>query len=113
MTPFRDNGHLTRGKIRYKKVSSARQYVERCFGQLKSRCRRLCDLPCKNVGRACRMITACCVLHNFCVSNADMIDDLLQNIQQDNNVNNYPGIYNNQPCAEAKRNAIVNFLMNL
>lgn len=47
MTPFKDNGHLTRDQITYNyKLSSTRSIVERSFGLLKGRFRRLKYLDC-------------------------------------------------------------------
>lgn len=42
ITPYRDNGHLTAQQKRfYVSMSSKRQVIERAFGLLKGRCRRL------------------------------------------------------------------------
>ncbi|KAL0040217.1 hypothetical protein WJX77_000604 [Trebouxia sp. C0004] len=48
-------------------LSSARMCVERAFGRLKGRWRIL-QVPCQfdNLLSICRMVTACCVLHNIC-----------------------------------------------
>lgn len=42
MTPYRDNGHLTRKQATYnRKLSSIRSTIERVFGLLKGKFRRL------------------------------------------------------------------------
>lgn len=42
ITPFRNTGHLTPRQHRFnRRLSSARQIVERCYGNLKGRFRRL------------------------------------------------------------------------
>lgn len=47
------------------KHSSARNCIERCFGILKLRFAILRDSPYFPVRTHCRVITACCLLHNF------------------------------------------------
>lgn len=42
MTPFRDNGHLTADKVRFNtSLSRIRSVIERAFGRLKGKFRRL------------------------------------------------------------------------
>lgn len=68
MTPFRDNGHLTRSQIIYNvKLSSIRSIIERCFGLLKTKFRRLKYLDIGDFDLGNNMITAACVLHNFII----------------------------------------------
>ncbi|XP_046389192.1 putative nuclease HARBI1 [Ischnura elegans] len=72
ITPFRDNGHLTRAQRNFNTVhSSCRITVEHTFGWLKQRFRQLYHLKTRNLVEIVRIIHACCVLHNV----ADM-DDL-------------------------------------
>ncbi|KAK6493811.1 protein ANTAGONIST OF LIKE HETEROCHROMATIN PROTEIN 1-like isoform X1 [Huso huso] len=66
MTPFRDNGHLTVEQKRYnQRHSSARMVIERAFGLLKTRFRRLKGLHMHNL--LSLAVTACCILHNICL----------------------------------------------
>ncbi|XP_029662995.1 putative nuclease HARBI1, partial [Formica exsecta] len=66
MTPFRDNGHLTHSQIIYNvKLSSIRSIIERCFGLLKTKFRRLKYLDIGDFELGNNMIAAACVLHNF------------------------------------------------
>lgn len=68
MTPFRDNGHLTRVQRNYNiKLSTIRAIIERAFGLLKSKFRRLkyLDISSPNLGNT--IIAAACVLHNFLI----------------------------------------------
>lgn len=66
MTPFKDNGHLIRSQLSYNtKLSSIRSIIERAFGMLKSKFRRLKYLDISNFGLGNNMIAAACVLHNF------------------------------------------------
>jgi hypothetical protein len=114
LTPFRDNGHLTQAQRLYnKKLCSSRQIVERSIGLLKCRFRRLTNLPCIDVERACKTVTACCVLHNLCILSNDSVRDILDNYIPNDNVNNYGAVYGNAVPGVVRRNAIVNYLANL
>ncbi|XP_062608040.1 uncharacterized protein LOC134269867 [Saccostrea cucullata] len=98
ITPFRDNGRLTAAQRHFnRKLSTSRQTVERGIGLLKCRFRRLTSLPCFDVERTCKAITACCVLHNICILSNDSVNDILDNNFPDNNVNNYGQLYANAP----------------
>ena len=48
---------------------------------------------------------ACCVLHNLCIICSDEIEDFIDMNQADN-VNNYPNIFRNLPRAVTIRNDI-------
>lgn len=68
MMPFRDNGHLTRSEIIYNiKLSSIRSIIERAFGLLKTKFRRLKYLNIGDFELGNNMIAAACVLHNFII----------------------------------------------
>lgn len=73
MTPFKDNGHLTRSQISYNtKLSSIRSIIEAAFGLLKVKFRRLKYLDISDFDLGKNMIAAACVLHNFII-NGDRI----------------------------------------
>ncbi|VDI21006.1 Hypothetical predicted protein [Mytilus galloprovincialis] len=77
LTPYRDNGNLTRAQVNYNKsLSSKRQVIERAFGLLKGRFRRLKYVNLKDLGRICRTIAASCILHNIAVLNNELEDML-------------------------------------
>ncbi|XP_071109875.1 uncharacterized protein [Haliotis cracherodii] len=66
LVPFRDNGHLTNVEKRYNSAhSSTRVDIERCFGLLKGKFRKLKFLDMRNVRDIPLVIVACCALHNF------------------------------------------------
>ncbi|CAG5056328.1 unnamed protein product [Parnassius apollo] len=66
LTPFRDNGHLSDQETRYNVVhASCRSIIERAFGLLKVKFRRLYHLNVQSVRMANVMIAASCTLHNF------------------------------------------------
>ena len=66
LTPFRDNGRLTRRQKRYNFVhSSTRMVVERSLSLLKGKCRKLkTQMDIDKVEDAPVIIAAACVLHN-------------------------------------------------
>ncbi|XP_066583580.1 putative nuclease HARBI1 [Prorops nasuta] len=74
MTPFINNGHLSREQEIYNtRLSSARLKVERSIGLLKRRWRYLVEkLPMTKTDLIPYYIITCCVLHNFCLLNNNM-----------------------------------------
>lgn len=76
MTPFRNNGHLTEEQTRYNvKLSAIRSIIERAFGRLKGKFRRLKFLDVLTPAFGCEIITAACVLHNFILLNGPQEED--------------------------------------
>lgn len=80
MVPFRDNGHLTPAQVRFNAVhSSARCTVERAFGRLKGKFRRLCRLETTKLSYVVPIIESAFTLHNFILQHeaddADSDDD--------------------------------------
>lgn len=72
ITPFRNNGHLQENQIRYNvRLSSIRSVIERAFGLLKCKFRRLKYLDTSDVNFANHIIAAACVLHNFIIANGE------------------------------------------
>lgn len=70
MTPFRDNGHLPASHIRYNvRLSSIRSSIERAFGRLKGKFRRLKYLDVVDMHFGNEIIAAACMLHNFILQN--------------------------------------------
>ncbi|XP_046391887.1 putative nuclease HARBI1 [Ischnura elegans] len=66
ITPFRNTGHLTNAQVVFNtRLSTIRSVVERAFGLLKGKFRRLKYLNMGNRGLLNRSVAACCVLHNF------------------------------------------------
>ncbi|TGZ50759.1 Nose resistant to fluoxetine protein 6 [Temnothorax longispinosus] len=66
--PFRDNGHLTREQSSYNvKLSSIRSMIERAFGLLKGKFRRLKYLDISTPALGNTIIAAACVIHNFLI----------------------------------------------
>lgn len=117
MTPFRDDGHLDAAKINYNiRLSSIRSIIERAFGCLKCKFRRLKYLDVASVETANVIISACCMLHNFILSNGEEIDMEENNENEDvpapNPGNEHQRIQNQLQRQEAvtKRLRIMNLL---
>ncbi|XP_017471897.1 PREDICTED: putative nuclease HARBI1 isoform X1 [Rhagoletis zephyria] len=73
MTPYKDNGHLTRQQKYYNsKLSKGRVAIEHSFGLLKQRFRQLYYCKLRGIKKLCHFIRACCVLHNL--ANEDDIE---------------------------------------
>ena len=91
ITPFRDNGHLTADQTKYNKYhSSTRMVIERAFGQLKGRYRRLkyLDVEVTNVPL---IVMAACLLHNLCIIHEDDVEEFIEGVEKE--VNGYINIF--------------------
>ncbi|XP_066588108.1 putative nuclease HARBI1 [Prorops nasuta] len=70
MTPFKDNGNLSAPQINYNiKHASLHSIIERAYGLLKGKWRRLKYLDVRSIDMANHVIAAACVLHNFLIIN--------------------------------------------
>lgn len=76
LVPYRDNGHLTPVQSKYNAVhSSTRCMIERSFGRLKGKFRRLKSIDATNLKNALLIIDSAFVLHNFILQYEDSDDD--------------------------------------
>lgn len=84
LVPFRDNGHLSNRQKNFNYcLSSTRMAIERAIGQLKIRFRILLDcLPLTDVKKIPEFIIACCVLHNICILQNDVMTVGVQHYQE-------------------------------
>lgn len=107
-TPFRNTGHLTpRQHMFHRRLSSARQIVERYYGHLKGRFRRLREIIVRNPPHIIGSFISGCIFHNFCVLSHDDVEDF---IEEDHDVSAYfyPDIYLDGGCGAPRRNEITN-----
>lgn len=75
LTPYRDNGHLERWQINYNvKHAKTRVVIERVFGMLLNRFRKLKYIYMYNTEYIPLIILACCILHNICINNEDELE---------------------------------------
>ncbi|XP_018406610.1 PREDICTED: putative nuclease HARBI1 [Cyphomyrmex costatus] len=110
LTPYRDNGHLTRRQQNYNFChASSRVVIERAFGLLKGRFRSLLAiLAMARTDLIPMHILACCVLHNICLMKGDEFNFKINEnveiiIDVAGNDENVPHIAN---AATAKRDMI-------
>ena len=118
MTPFKDTGKLTRHQSNYNFCqSSTRIAIERAFGLLKGRFRRLklLNVTCPN--KRIKVIVVACVLHNVCLlSDSELSDDHVQELNEliadggDEEVNGFEAIERADSDGKAKRLQIVDYL---
>ncbi|CAH1980166.1 unnamed protein product [Acanthoscelides obtectus] len=97
LTPFRDNGHLTRRQKNYNYLLATNRYIiEHCFGILKQKWRKLYHIKMHKIADIVHFIRACAVLHNICLEetivivpeNTELpINQVLDNTVDDNNRN--------------------------
>ncbi|XP_026288980.2 uncharacterized protein LOC113213968, partial [Frankliniella occidentalis] len=86
LTPFRNIGNLTVQQINYNfRLSSLRSMVERAFGLLKMKWRRLFYLSAKRMDLVVRTVVASITLHNFLIYGGEIPEVDLQHIEPEAN----------------------------
>lgn len=76
LTPFKDYGNLTNSeKLFNKNHSKTRVVIENTFGLLKGRFRQLLKLDFSLAEIDSYFILACCVLHNLCTDDDDLVPE--------------------------------------
>lgn len=94
LTPYRNNGNLTIQQTRYNTaLSRRRQVIERAFGMLKRRFRRLnTGVDLILMSEINKLVLVACILHNVCILQNDIedFDDY-----DDNDENRYAVLVNN------------------
>ena len=76
LTPYRNNGHLTRDEVKYNEcLSGSRVVIENAFGILKGRFRRLQFIDMADILYITKTIVNGCILHNICIVDGDTLDD--------------------------------------
>jgi len=87
MTPFRDNGNLTPEKSTYiTRLSSIRSIIERAYGLLKGKWRRLKYLDVQSTEMTNYIIAAACTLHNFLILHNEI--EMRENLNINENIEN-------------------------
>lgn len=59
-------------------LSENRVTIERSFGLLKGRFKRLQFLVTADVETALKIVVACCIFHNICILNSDSIEEFME-----------------------------------
>ena len=79
LTPYRDNGHLDPYQRKFNRLfSSNRVIIERAFGLRKGRFHRLSYLSKNDIETSLDVIMTCCIFHNVCILQNDVIEDFLR-----------------------------------
>ena len=108
LTPYRDNGNLNAEKKRYNFIhSSTRTVIERAFGILKGRFRRLHFIETKDMQTSCDIPISCSALHNICIKQGEYGQEFLEDVQENINVIN---VRDNDDTGGAKRDRIARSL---
>ena len=112
LTPFKDNGRLTREQTYYNYCHSAtRMCIERAFGLLKGRFRRLKMIDVESVERATKLIAAACILHNISLlSEESVANEVFIREGDEEEVNDFVSIQFVSSGAKHKRDSIMNGL---
>ena len=110
MVPFKDIGRLNASKRSYNyNVSATRVHIERAFGQLKGRFRKLRFIDMASFEEIDTLVIACCVIHNICIDSDDTIEDIDDACDID--LNHFEGIYADAADGNAKRDQLVDLLV--
>ena len=111
LTPFRDNGHLKAEEKRYNSAhSSTRVDIERSFGLLKGKFRKLKSLDMHKVEEIPNVIITCCTLHNFILLHETLDEDDIEMEDSDDNDNEDEDEAGENISAEEKRREIMYLL---
>lgn len=111
LVPFRDNGHLNQNQKIYNTAHAAtRSVIERAFGLLKGRWRRLKYLELHSTDSLPQVIIAACVLHNLCIQEKDDMPNADIIIEEDITNEESVGVSVVHRNGEQKRNSILNML---
>ncbi|XP_071160767.1 putative nuclease HARBI1 [Mytilus edulis] len=85
MTPFKDFGNLSAEQKRYNYIhSSSRMCIDRAFGALKGRFRRLRYIDMKDMPEVVKFVLSCCTLHEVSLANFDDFDEYIEESQNAN-----------------------------
>ena len=112
LTPYKDFGNVSNDQKRYNFIhSSGRIFIERAFGTLKGRFRRLKFIDMKDVRKAVKLVLSCCSLHEICLINCDEFEEYIQEgLSENEEINDFQDVLRRTPTAEQKRQSVVNML---
>lgn len=117
MVPYKNNGHLTEAQVNFNnRLCSARVMIERAIGLLKGCFRSLLDkLHMKQTDLIPQYVIACCVLHNICILNDDIMDIPLlveeNNINEHNDIDEQNMILNNNRQEGIEKKNVITYML--
>lgn len=83
ITPYKNYGHLSEEQKIFNRLhSKCRVSIERAFGLLKGRFRRLFYIDCLKPSSIVEFIITSCILHNICIQNDD-VDESFVHLNED------------------------------
>ena len=105
MVPFKDYGSLTNQQKGFNyHISSGRVAIERAFGQLKGRFRRLLNkFEAADFTLLCHSIVCAAAMHNLCIENGD---EALDEVVDEDANRAICGPYNNDVTGLDRRNRL-------
>ena len=112
LTPFKENQCITPNHVHYNYIhSSIRTTIERAFGLLKGRFRRLKYIDQSEPETMSNTIASGCCLHNICILEEDISADMEDDVGVPVAILP-PGIFNNDSRERGvlRRNAVMNRL---
>lgn len=104
LTPFKDYGNLNPDQKKYNYLhSSTRMAIERTFGSLKGRFRRLKYVDMLDIEEIVKLVLSICTLHELCL----LQHDVYSSDEIEDEVNDFQYILRESRTAELKRNEIM------
>jgi hypothetical protein len=109
LTPYKDYGNLNAAQRHYNYIhSSTRMSIERSFGSLKGRFRRLKFIDMLDIERIVSVVLSSCTLHEFCLENSDSCEEYITEEEiGEEEINNFQYVFGVPVSAELKRESIV------
>jgi hypothetical protein len=110
MVPFKDYGNLNKNQKRYNYVHSAtRMCIERTFGALKGRFRRLKFIDLVDIQCIVHVVLSCCAIHQLCMDSAeDLLEYINEGMAENEEVNYFEDFMPRCTSAQMKRDTILN-----
>ncbi|XP_053394054.1 putative nuclease HARBI1 [Mercenaria mercenaria] len=109
LVPFKDHGNLNKAQKVYNfKHSSTRMVIERAFGALKGRFRRLKYVEIYDLQTCVHIILSCCAIHQLCLATFEDLQEYIEEgMAEMEDVNCWEDITRKSKSGLNKRNAIV------
>lgn len=108
MVGFKDLGNLTERQRNFNvKLSQLRVLIEQTFALLKGRFRRLKFIETVRLDLICLNIIVACILHNLCIVNGDIPDEIINLEQESEEERLVEGVGEAQVHERNRRDAVI------